>query len=288
MGVEFVPMEDPMRRALFVACGLTALCACDDTFFGPAPDTAIEPVEGDYCGVQEVFEGSCLEGCHSADIATFGLDLETDAHGATVDVTGTYGKVLVKPGSKEDSLLWHKMDGTQSDGGVMPPVGRLPQAAIDAVGTWIDEGASADCGEGDADTDADSDTDTDTDADADTDTDTDTDTDVGSWCAVADILATTGCTDCHDDGASPEYSYIDLATDPHTTLYKADSQVADGAILVVPYYPDASLLYRKLTGTQGAEEGNLMPDAGYDPLTAEQLQSVNDWITAGAANEDCD
>ena len=274
-----------MNRALFAVCGLAALCACDDTFFGPKPDTGGTPVDDGWCGVQTIYETSCVS-CHGSASPTFGLDLATDPHGSTVDVTGSYGKVLVTPGSKEDSLLWLKMAGQQEDGGVMPTVGVLPQAQVDVVGAWIDAGASDVCDESDAD--ADSDADTDTDSDADADTDTDTDTDVGSWCAVADIITGSGaCRDCHDDGADDSYSYIDLMTDPHTALYQAPSQVVPGAVLVVPGYPDASLMYRKISHAQGDEEGQPMPAEGYDKLADADIESVHAWITAGAATEDC-
>lgn len=271
-----------MRRIGMATTCIVALTACDDTFFGPEPEELTTLTEG-YCGVQEVFQVDCAP-CHLAESATFDLDLETDAHGATVDVVGGWGQPLVTPGDRENSLLYTKMAGTNPDatGGIMPTSGLLDEAKIELIGAWIDDGADGDCAEGDADTDADAD------SDSDSDTDSDTDTDVtGSWCAVEATLA-DHCVDCHDASADDGYAYIDLETDPHTTLVQASSQVVPGAVLVVPWYPEASLAYRKVAHAQGETEGDPMPAEGIPQMDAAKVEAWETWIAAGAPLEDCD
>ena len=266
-----------MRRIHFVALGVIGLTACDDTFFGPE----LEVAEGGYCGVQQIFDAQCIT-CHSAATPTYDLDLETDPHAATVDVVGRYDETLVTPGDRDASIVYTKMAGTHGDlGGIMPPSGLVDEATLEVVGAWIDDGAPNDCGEGDADTD----TDSDTDSDADTDSDTDTDVE-GSWCEVK-VTLDEHCVDCHDASASDAYAYIDLETDPHGVLVGADSQVVPGAILVVPWYPDASLAYRKIAHTQSDSEGMPMPAEGIPQMDATKVAAWETWITAGAPLEDC-
>ena len=99
--------------------------------------------------------------------------------------------------------------------------------------------------------------------------------DATGWCAAVAVLG--GCGPCH--GAESALGGLDLETDPHAAVVNAPS--ADGeATLVVPFDPDASLLYRKLAGTQGDQEGGPMPPTG--PIAADRLEAVRAWIAAGA------
>ena len=66
----------------------------------------------------------------------------------------------------------------------------------------------------------------------------------------------------------------DDAEDPWGFLAKRPSARADGM-------PDASGLYRKVAGTSC---GGQMP-IGRPPLSATELQTIADWITAGAMND---
>lgn len=130
-----------------VAGTLLFLTGCDDTLFGvgaEGPDGGDPPAETGYAGVVAIAADHCMP-CHSAATATFGLDLETDVHAATVGVTSTYGGILVAEGSPEDSIFYTKMTGEQQDnqGTDMPPGGRLGAAFTDIVRDWILDGAPA-------------------------------------------------------------------------------------------------------------------------------------------------
>lgn len=127
------------------------LGACDDTdFHGAEPGEGLSrQVAGDYCGAQAVFEAHCTA-CHSTGGAAGGLDLESDAYGALVDVdsAGTPGAILVAPGDPEGSLLFRKARGTQADdeGGTMPPgTEGLSDSELALLWEWIESGATDSC-----------------------------------------------------------------------------------------------------------------------------------------------
>lgn len=86
------------------------------------------------------------------------------------------------------------------------------------------------------------------------------------------------CTSCHSGGGNPasDPSEVDLAV-PLSSLVGVPS-AANGKPLVVPGDPDASYLLVKMKGGDGME-GEIMP-LGDDPLKAEQLQIVADWISS--------
>lgn len=54
------------------------------------------------------------------------------------------GGVLVLPGDPEESALYRKLTGTPICGAAMPPTGRLPKGAAEAVRAWIAAGAPVD------------------------------------------------------------------------------------------------------------------------------------------------
>jgi hypothetical protein len=58
----------------------------------------------------------------------------------TVTTTGDNAPVVI-PGDVENSLLAQKLLGTQTEGGIMPPAGKLPEAEIQAILSWIAAGA---------------------------------------------------------------------------------------------------------------------------------------------------
>jgi hypothetical protein len=96
----------------------------------------------------QVFKGSCLN-CHTGFIGQFdGLDMSTQATAYTNMVnrgsSRCGGETLVMPGRPESSLLYLKVT-RPSCGSRMPPNGpALPQASIDLIKSWIDEGAPND------------------------------------------------------------------------------------------------------------------------------------------------
>jgi hypothetical protein len=53
---------------------------------------------------------------------------------------GDHGPAVI-PGDLEGSLLAQKLLGTQTEGAVMPPGGKLPQSQIQLILDWIAAGA---------------------------------------------------------------------------------------------------------------------------------------------------
>lgn len=135
-----------MKGLLIV--GLLGLVACDDTLMSVEGGVATVDLGDDYCALEQIIGDHCLS-CHSAASALGGLDLETDAHAALVDVVAVIddAAILVVPGSPDDSLLYTKMVDLQGidQGGVMPSTGQLESGFTDAVATWITNGATLDC-----------------------------------------------------------------------------------------------------------------------------------------------
>ena len=131
---------------------LTVLAGCDDTLFGVAKDggSTTDPTETSdgFCAVQRIFAADCLA-CHSAGAKLGGLDLETDPIATLVGQPSiAYAGTLVVAGDPDASLLFHKVAGTQAgdQGGVMPPGAGLDPAGVEAIRSWIADGASAACG----------------------------------------------------------------------------------------------------------------------------------------------
>ena len=85
------------------------------------------------------------------------------------------------------------------------------------------------------------------------------------------------CLRCH--GGAPAQAGLDLGGDARRVLVGVPSPLYPGAVRVVPGDPEASLLHRKLSGTQGLL-GAAMPPDGLLP-DAERA-AVEAWIRAGA------
>jgi PKD repeat protein len=84
------------------------------------------------CDVQPVFNANCIS-CHGSSA---GLNLQSCENLQQ----GSSSDLVIDPGSKEDSILWQRIDA-----GTMPPIGgRLPQLDIDGIGAWIDSLDSSD------------------------------------------------------------------------------------------------------------------------------------------------
>lgn len=95
-----------------------------------------------------VFTPECAS-CHSGPTgATLpaGMDLsDADAsHAALVGVDSIMepGIFRVVAGDPETSYLIDKLEGTHTNGSIMPPSGRLDQATIDVIRQWISDGAA--------------------------------------------------------------------------------------------------------------------------------------------------
>ena len=54
--------------------------------------------------------------------------------------SGKNGPVVI-PNKPEDSLLVQKIEGTQTEGAIMPPVGKLADKDIQLIIDWIAAGA---------------------------------------------------------------------------------------------------------------------------------------------------
>lgn len=134
---------------------LLLLLAChgsikDDTGGGGGGDDT--GVTGDgFCAVQSVLNDNCTI-CHDNSTPSGDLDLENDPWTRLVSGTSQYaGQTLVIPGDPDNSFLWIKLQGTQdtSEGDPMPPSGTMGAAELDAVYTWILDGAPETCGDTD-------------------------------------------------------------------------------------------------------------------------------------------
>lgn len=93
-----------------------------------------------------IFEDRCS--CHDDANGAGKLRLAMeDAYTNMVDKPSNQAPMmmLVKPGSAEESYLWHKLNDTQDDvggkGKKMPPSGKLKAAELELIQLWIDEGA---------------------------------------------------------------------------------------------------------------------------------------------------
>jgi len=132
-------------------CTLVALCglfvACDDTDFtgGGGGGNGGVIANPDFCTVRINFEEECTA-CHSASSALGGLDLETAAHSALVNVNSSVDdtQTLVIPGDAANSLLYTMMAGTPPNGlSPMPKGGSINLGFAGLVETWINNGADA-------------------------------------------------------------------------------------------------------------------------------------------------
>jgi hypothetical protein len=101
--------------------------------------------------IQPIFTSQCaLSGCHGNSFPDpVGLILSAgNSFGNLVNVPSVeaQGLLRVKPGESAASYLIHKLEGTQASvggGGAQMPFGAapLPDAEIDVIRRWIDQGA---------------------------------------------------------------------------------------------------------------------------------------------------
>lgn len=94
------------------------------------------------------------------------------------------------------------------------------------------------------------------------------------------------CIECHTPGGP--WPSLDMTVDAYDDLVNADGiqtmALAD-IFLVAPGDPESSYILYKLAGTQaeiaGAAAGTQMPQ-GFDPLPADQQETIRTWIECGA------
>lgn len=99
--------------------------------------------------VQPIFTRSCAQMFCHGEFPQFGLDLRAcNARGSLVDVPSAEAPLdRVEPGDSALSYLVHKLEGTQASVGgsgermpyLMPA---LPDAEIQLIRSWIDQGAA--------------------------------------------------------------------------------------------------------------------------------------------------
>jgi hypothetical protein len=99
--------------------------------------------------IQAIWDANCLSACHEpGGNAVTVLDLADNAYPNIVGVASSQapGMSLVKAGDSAQSYLVAKLRGTQVAAGglgaTMPSGGMLPEATIELIEAWIDEGAA--------------------------------------------------------------------------------------------------------------------------------------------------
>jgi mono/diheme cytochrome c family protein len=119
---------DQVQQLVKYVRGLSATVVATPGAPGAAPSFAsrVMPVLTDNCSV-----------CHSDSAKAGGWSAAT--YEAVIG-SGDNGPA-VKPGDAQASLLAQKMLGTQTDGGIMPPGGLLPQETLQIIIDWINGGA---------------------------------------------------------------------------------------------------------------------------------------------------
>ena len=119
---------------------LLAACTADK---GPV-FTEIDLVDISFSAeIQPIFTNNCI-GCHNDSHPT-GLDLRDGmSYNLLVNVSSAnYAPNLrIAPLSTENSVLWHKINGDNVFGGIMPAIGGpLSNFEIEKIRTWIESGA---------------------------------------------------------------------------------------------------------------------------------------------------
>lgn len=134
------------RKFFFWACiagfalllsGCEVVTECDDQSF---------EVQSTLSDIQDkVFDIRCAtSGCHAGTVQA-NLNLsggQAYANLVNVDSAQKPSLKLVAPGNSAESYLIHKLRGQDIEGGMMPLTGDpLSEAEIQAIETWIDNGA---------------------------------------------------------------------------------------------------------------------------------------------------
>ena len=93
----------------------------------------------------QIFTPTCASSsCHGGGAPAGGLNLSAgSSYAELVGIASTEDANIMRvvPFDPANSYLMQVLDGTAASGTVMPPSGMLPQTSIDAVRTWIANGA---------------------------------------------------------------------------------------------------------------------------------------------------
>jgi hypothetical protein len=201
--------------------------------------------------VLPIFQTSCaLSGCHNGS-----------GGGESHYDFSNYQGILeaVQPGKPESSPAYTSLTAIWSEN-LMPPSQPISETNRTIIRLWILQGAmNTTCADTSGST---------------TDTSSNTAYVNPRACFQRDIFpvlqSSCGIAGCHD-GTGEENEF--LATSYNTIM-----------TAVRPRQPNESKLYRVIT-TGGGEDK--MPPYPYDPLTSAQIDSIYNWISYGAPNEDC-
>ncbi len=107
------------------------------------------------------------------------------------------------------------------------------------------------------------------------------DCDAGADACTVQTIYEAHCISCHSAGGAA--GGLDLETDPYAATVGVEAAAVPGATLVEPGSPEDSLLFRKVRGTMGDDEGGIMPP-GTDGLSTRELALIWEWIEAGATD----
>lgn len=91
--------------------------------------------------------GCATAGCHAGGAPSAGLNLDAaNSYAELIDIPSSQDSAIdrVEPGNPTNSYLIQKLEGTAATGVQMPPGAPLPQADIDVIKQWIQDGAMDD------------------------------------------------------------------------------------------------------------------------------------------------
>ena len=197
--------------------------------------------------IAPIFADAC-SGCHGDKGGWDASNLDTVVN------SGTHGPVVIA-GDVEKSLLAQKLQGTQTDGNIMPPSGAMDQAKVQLVLDWIMGGAKEEVQV--------------TGSASSGGTSTGAASGPSFTKDVMPILSDQ-CSSCHGEAGGWDAGSFD-------TVVNSGAH----APAVIAGDPDNSLLVLKIKGTQ--KDGNAMPPKG--GLSEQQIQTIVDWVKAGAKDD---
>ena len=130
-----------MKKYIVLLLSVFLLQSCYKDI-GPIEDVTNE-IEGNEVSysrnIQPIFDQNCIS-CHPN---SGNLNLTaSNSYNELVNVTASaYQGTLVIPGDSENSILYKKIDGSNTYGSNMPLGRSLPANQIAMIKRWIDEGA---------------------------------------------------------------------------------------------------------------------------------------------------
>jgi hypothetical protein len=98
--------------------------------------------------VQPIFRGCLTVACHEGPTAVGTVDLVADRayaelRGRSARAGACAGQPLVVPGDPDASVLWKRLGGSECGGSMPLGSSLLPAADLDAIRTWLAQGAPA-------------------------------------------------------------------------------------------------------------------------------------------------